>query len=206
MPAFISHFCYGLVACFVGAIPFGAINLSVMNISIKKSYQKGMQFALGSSLVEILEAFVAISFGLYIEQYLRHHWALELLIVLFFLSVGLYFFLRSATPVGGVKLKVHSNEFFQGIVVALLNPQAIPFWLFALAFIAPYHIVDFIGVNLYIFLSGVFFGKLLALLLFAKSSTYIRQHLSSSYALVDRSLGTIFIILGIIQAYKFFVV
>ena len=201
-----SHFCYGLVACFVGGLPLGIINMSVVNITLKKSAKSAYQFALGSSLVEIFEASIAVIFGLAIEGFLRNNQTLQFIIFFAFVLLGVYFLLKKPKPIYyESSSKRKTSEFVKGIVVALLNPQAIPFWLFALAFIAPYHIIDFVGSNLYFFLGGVFAGKLLALSLFAKSAKYIKTHLSESSRLIDKTMGGIFIAIGIIQAIKFYV-
>ena len=206
MATIYSHFCYALIACFIGAIPFGAINLSVINITIKKSYKRGLQFAFGASIVEMLEAFLAIVFGLAIEKFLRDNTSVQFFIVLLFVGIGLYFFFRESHPHLEKKSRFKTNEFWQGVIVALLNPQAVPFWILALALVAPYHWLDFVGSNLYIFLFGVFLGKLIALMLFAKISAYIRKHLEASGHLVDRALGIVFIFIGLIQAIKFYFV
>ena len=202
----ISHFCYGLVACFVGGIPLGIINMSVVNITLKKSTQSAYRFALGSSIVEIFEASVAIIFGLAIEGLLRHSQLLQFIVFFAFVFLGLYFLLKKPKPVFYESQEnKKSSEFVKGIVVALLNPQAIPFWLFALAFVAPYHIIDFVGSNLYFFLGGVFIGKLLALMLFTRGANYIKTHLSRSSGIIDKAMGSIFIIIGIVQAFRFYV-
>jgi len=201
-----SHFCYGLIACFIGGLPLGIINMSVVNITLKKSTKSAYQFALGSSLVEIFEASVAVIFGLAIEGFIRHNQMLQFVIFFAFVLLGVYFLLKKPKPVYyESSSKQKSSEFVKGIIVALLNPQAIPFWLFALAFVAPYHIIDFVGSNLYFFLGGVFIGKLLALALFTRSAKYIKTHLSESSRIIDKTMGSIFIIIGVIQAIKYFV-
>ena len=183
----------------------GIINMSVVNITIKQSSKSAYQFALGSSLVEIFEASVAIIFGLAIEGFLRDNQIMQFFIFFAFVLLGLYFLLKKPRQVFyESSANKKSSEFVKGIVVALLNPQAIPFWLFALAFVAPYHIIDFVGSNLYFFLGGVFIGKLLALVLFTKSATYIKTHLSQSNRIIDKTMGSIFIIIGILQALKFY--
>ncbi len=200
-----SHFCYGLIACFIGGLPLGIINMSVVNITIKQSSRSAYQFALGSSLVEIFEASVAVIFGLAIEGYLRHNQLVQFVIFFAFVILGVYFLLKKPKPVFYESSTTkNSSEFIKGIVVALLNPQAIPFWLFALAFVAPYHIIDFVGSNLYFFLGGVFIGKLLALVLFTKGAKYIKSHVSLSSRIIDKTMGGIFIIIGVIQAFKFY--
>ena len=200
-----SHFCYGLIACFIGGLPLGVINMSVVNITIKQSSRSAYQFALGSSLVEIFEASVAVIFGLAIEGYLRHDQLVHFVIFFAFVILGVYFLLKKPKPVFYESSTTRkSSEFIKGIVVALLNPQAIPFWLFALAFVAPYHIIDFVGSNLYFFLGGVFIGKLLALLLFTKGAKYTKAHMSQSSKIIDKTMGGMFIVIGVIQAFKFY--
>ena len=203
--SFISHFCYGLIACFIGGIPLGIINMSVINITVKKSAQSAYQFALGSSLVEILEASVAVIFGLAIEGFLRENQLLQFIIFFVFVLLGVYFILKKPKPIFYESASnKKSSEFVKGIVVALLNPQAIPFWLFALAFVAPYHIIDFVGSNLYFFLGGVFIGKLLALIAFTKGAKYIKSHLVQSSRIIDRTMGSIFIIIGLVQVLRLY--
>ena len=200
-----SHFCYGLIACFIGGLPLGIINMSVVNITIKKSSKSAYQFALGSSLVEIFEASVAVIFGLAIEGYVRDNQYVQSILFFAFVIIGLYFLIKKSRPIYYESSATKkSSEFFRGVVVALLNPQAIPFWLFALAFVAPYHIIDFVGSNLYFFLGGVFIGKLLALVLFTKGAQYIKAHVSQSSSIIDKTMGSIFIIIGLIQALEFF--
>jgi threonine/homoserine/homoserine lactone efflux protein len=205
MLTFFSHFCYGLIACFIGGLPLGIINMSVVNIAVKKSSKSAYQFALGSSLVEIFEASIAVIFGLAIEGFIRHNPILQFAIFIAFVMIGLFFLLKKpkAEFYESSTRKKHS-EFLKGVIIALVNPQAIPFWLFALAFVAPYHIIDFVGSNLYFFLGGVFIGKLLALMLFTKGATYIKRHFSQSSLFIDRTMGGIFIIVGFIEAARYY--
>ena len=180
--------------------------MSVVNITLKKSAKSAYQFALGSSIVEIFEASVAIIFGLAIEGFIRHNQLLQFIIFIAFVLLGIYFLLKKPKPVFYESSEVKkSSEFVKGVVVALLNPQAIPFWLFALAFVAPYHIIDFVGSNLYFFLGGVFIGKLLALMLFTKGAKFIKSRLSQSSRIIDKTMGGIFIVIGIVQAVKFYI-
>ena len=179
--------------------------MSVVNITLKKSPKSAYQFALGSSLVEIFEASVAVIFGLAIEGFLRDNQPLQFIIFFAFVLLGIYFLIKKPKPIFyESSTNKKSSEFVKGIIVALLNPQAVPFWIFALAFVAPYHIIDFVGANLYFFLGGVFAGKLLALILFTKGAKHIKSHLSQSSRVIDKTMGSIFILIGIVQAFRYY--
>jgi len=201
----LSHFFYGLFACFFGGLPLGIINMSVINISLKKSYKSALVFAAGSAIVEIFEASVAVIFGLGIEVFLRHHRELQLIIFVAFVVFGLYFLLKKSSKISySSASRSNKNEFLRGMLMALLNPQAIPFWLFALAFVAPYHILDFVGNNLYYFLTGVFLGKLFSLFLFAKGASMLNGYVLNGNRTLDRVMGTVFILIGVIEVGKYY--
>jgi threonine/homoserine/homoserine lactone efflux protein len=195
----LSHFIVGLTSCFLGALPFGAINLSVVSISIRKSYGQGVMFALGASVVEIVEAYVAVAFGMYINQFLNDHMFIPYLIGTIFLTLGIYFFLRKTAPASTNLSRRKRTNFFKGVGVALLNPQAIPFWLFTLAFITPFNLFEFIGLPLVLFLTGVFVGKLIALVGYAKMSNYLESRFTKSNSTIDYIMGAIFLTIGVFQ-------
>lgn len=193
------HFIVGLTTCFIGTLPFGVINLSVISISVRKSYHRGFLFALGASVIEIGEAYVAISFGMYINQFLNHYTFIPYLIGTIFLTLGLYFFVRKTIPLSNTSSYGKHTEFYKGVAVALLNPQSIPFWLFILAFITPLNLFNFEGAPLLLFLGGVFSGKLIALIGFAKMSNYLEKHLGQSHNTIDYIMGSLFSGIGAFQ-------
>lgn len=197
---YLFPFIFGLTACFIGALPLGAINLSVVSLTVNNSYQHGIRFAFGASLVEIGEALIAVLFGRLIGRFFEEHTEIPYLIAAVFFGVGIYFFLRKTSPKLNGEGSQHSNSFLRGLFVAFINPLAIPFWLFALAFIAPHQIEP--GVTLYIFLTGVFIGKLVALYAFAKTSGYLKKHLAKSCNTIDYIMGVVFISIGLLQVIK----
>lgn len=197
------HFLFGLTACFIGALPLGAINMSVLSISIRKSYRQAVLFLLGASIIEIAQAAIAIIFGLYINKFLNEHSSVTYLIATLFIALGIYFFVKK-TPSKNINLNMSKNSnksFFQGIGVASVNPQAIPFWLFTLAFITPFHLFQFNGFPLIYFLMGVFVGKISALIGFAKLSTYLEQSFTKNQHTIDYLMGTVFFSIGLIQIF-----
>ena len=60
----ISVFFIALVASFGGTLPFGPINLSVVNTTINRSFKAALRFSTAAALVEILQALVAVRFFL----------------------------------------------------------------------------------------------------------------------------------------------
>ena len=99
-------FSFGLIACFIGALPFGAINLTVVSLTVNRSYEQGMRFALGASLIEIGEAYIALIFGKLISGFINRHSELPYFIAFVFIGLGIYFFARKTSP----KLEKNNKE------------------------------------------------------------------------------------------------
>ena len=198
------YFLIALVATFIGAIPFGAINLSVVNTTIKKSFAQGVHFSFATSLVEIAQAGIAIFFGLSIQRILNENSWIQIVVFSIFIALGVYNLVRKTHPKLGEKTKLKVPEFVKGFVISVANPQAVPFWLITLTLINQYFKLDYTGSNLTIFLIGVFVGKLLALLLFGVLSNFLKEKLQKSCTLINRSLGSVLLLIGLFQASKYF--
>ena len=196
------YFLVGTITCFIGTLPFGPINLTVVKTTIDYDRRRGSQVALAASLVEILEALVAIVFGLVISTFLQTNVIFNGVIALAFIALAVFIFTRKTRSVLQGQ-GVGSRSFFgQGLLIAALNPQAIPFWIFALAAISQYFVFEYVGIYLLSFLAGVFVGKLLALTGFVIVSEFLRTHLQTSAQLVNRLLAAVLLIIGISQGWN----
>lgn len=200
---FITFF-IGLFATFIGTIPFGPINLSVVNLTLKKDKQQGFRFSMGASFTEIVEVAVAIAFGTYIQNFFQSYAWVQIVVILLFFGIGLYYLFVQTRPKLESRSKYKVGPFYKGIIVAFANPQALPFWVFMLTIISQYALIDYTGLSLAFFLFGVFAGKMGALLLFVYLSEYLRNRLEASCKLINRTLGYALIIFGLIQAVKYF--
>jgi len=192
------------LATFVGAIPFGAINLSVIHITINKSFKRGFQFSIAASLIEILEATLAILFGAMIQMFLDENDWIQVVVFAIFIGLGIYNLLRKTHPKLKERSKLKVSDFVKGFAIALANPQAVPFWIFTLAFISQQMELNLMGTPLVSFLIGVFLGKLAALSLFGLLSFRLKDRLQNSCKLINRSFGAILLLIGLIQAYQYF--
>ena len=129
----VLYFLVGLFACFLGTIPFGPINLTVVKTTVDHNAARGTEVALAASLVEMAEALVAIWFGMVISNYLETNLLLRLLIALAFIGLAGFIFTRKPKPKLEQPAQDQDSFFKKGLLIAALNPQAIPFWIFALA-------------------------------------------------------------------------
>lgn len=193
------YFLVALISALLGTIPFGPINLAVVKTTVDLNATRGTEMAVAASLVEIVEALIAISFGMVISNYLESNAFIKVIIALAFFGLAAYILTRKSTS--GINNNESDNRpiFIRGLLIAALNPQAIPFWIFALAAISQYFTFEYEGINLLAFLGGVATGKLIALYGFVVTSNYLKDHLQQSGLLVNRLLAGVLVFIGITQ-------
>lgn len=192
----------GFLACFIGTIPFGPINLAVVKTTVDYDRRSGIEIALAASLVEMLQSLIAIFFGMFISSFLESNVIIKFFFAFVFIGLAIFIFTRKPKPTLEQESNRPASFFRNGLVIAGLNPQAVPFWIFALATISQYFQFQYVGVYLAGFVVGVFAGKLLALYGFVVASTYLKSHLQESSTLVNRLLAAILLFIGLSQGWN----
>jgi threonine/homoserine/homoserine lactone efflux protein len=196
------YFFVGFVACLLGTIPFGPINLTVVKTTVDHDARRGTEIAIAASLIEILEALIAIWFGMVISSFLESNLAIKLGIGLLFVILAVVVATRESKPAMVDKPPGQESFFKKGLLIAALNPQAVPFWIFALAAISQYFEFEYMGITLAAFLAGVFLGKMTALYGFVLASAYLKTHLQESSALVNKVLASVLLFIGVTQIWN----
>ncbi|MEQ8954343.1 MAG: LysE family transporter [Gammaproteobacteria bacterium] len=200
----LAYLLLGLLASFLGTLPFGPINLTVVKITVDYDRLRGLEVAVAASLVEIAQVSVALWFGMVITAFLAENLLFRFTVAAVFIGLAIFIYCQK----NEISLQESNREekslFRRGILIAALNPQAAPFWVFALAAIDQYVQIDYSGVMLLMFLTGVAAGKLLALYGFVIASGYLKTHLSKSSQLVNSMLAAILLVIGLGQAWNAF--
>lgn len=197
-------FSIAMLISFLGTIPFGPINLSVVDTSINKSFRAALAFALAAAVVEILQSFVALHCSALIDSFLNESALTKILAVLLLFGLGLMFWFKK--PKGKAKKEEGSegkNDFFRGFIISILNPQAIPFWIFALSYLKMSQMIALdtkMAISVVAaFLFGVAGGKFLALLLFAVAGKQLKNRIGVINRLMNKIIGGILLGIGVVQ-------
>lgn len=198
------HFIYGLLGSFLGGVAFGPINLSVVDLTLKKSMRSARQFCIAAALVEIFQATIAILFGKLISRKIEEFPELKLLVIIFFIVLGLYFIFKQDKPKAEISKDGKRSNFLNGFIIAILNPQVIPYWIFVLAYLKSAQVLYLKSWHLVIFLVGVTIGKFLILSLYSHLSEYINKHTANLNEYVSKAIGGILLVVGLAQAIKYF--
>lgn len=122
---------------FLGSIPPGAINLSVLQLGIEHREGAALRFGLAAALIEIPYAFIAIRFQSLLESspWLIDNFKLIAAIILLVLGILSLRQQHSSAPSSALLEKIQKSGFRRGLLISLFNPMAIPFWIGVTAYL-----------------------------------------------------------------------
>lgn len=116
---------------YVGSIPPGTINVSVMQLSILKKHRAAIFLALAASTVEFIYAGITVQFHLYLNTHETIAVYFKIVTSMALIGLGLSnIFSRSSSSSIKVDTRVSGRHgFLRGLILGFLNPMTIPFWL-----------------------------------------------------------------------------
>ncbi len=190
------------LASFLGALPFGIVNLNVVETTLRKTTKEGILMSAGATLTEFLHAFVAIQCAAYFSHNFEDNPYTQITVFVVFFTLGLFFFFKKQHPPQRKKrFKVKVTDFSRGMFLSLINPQALPFWLFVITYFTSHKLFTIREDTIPSFLFGVGIGKFMALLIFVAFSLFIRKRMGRIGDFMNKIIGTIFVVLALVQAF-----
>lgn len=190
----------GITAAIIGALPFGLVNLTVLDTAYRNERKQAMHIAHGAAWIEVLFGLIAISIGNKISAFMNNKSVFYYLILLLPTLVGIILLFRKKTK--NKKHKLSGNNFLKGIFLNLISIQVLLYWLIAVMYINQFHVRVQNLQEIMAFLAGVWIGKMLVLWFYASLSKVVFtkwQFLSSN---MNRVIGIILLLSVFIQFLK----
>jgi threonine/homoserine/homoserine lactone efflux protein len=196
-------FIIGLVASFIGSIPPGTLNIMVLQMGLENKIRTAMRFILAVALIEYPYAWIAVEFEYLITSSPVVQQNFKLLAAIVMLALGILA-LWSARKPSALTVKLQESGFRKGLILSILNPQAIPWWIGMTAYlkVQGWIVLD-TGWRLHSYVLGTSLGVLLLLILLAfmaqKLATIIKHN-----RVVALLPGIILTLLGLVALYSYF--
>lgn len=127
-------FLVGLVFSFVGSIPPGTLNIMVLQLGLENKVRAALRFALAVAIVEYPYAWIAVVFEDWITSSPSIAQNFQLTGALVMTAIGTLN-LWSARRPSQFSAKFQDSGFRRGLVLSILNPQAIPYWIAVTAYL-----------------------------------------------------------------------
>ncbi|MBX2946420.1 MAG: LysE family transporter [Cyclobacteriaceae bacterium] len=199
----VQVFIVGAVFSFLGSIPPGTLNLLVLQMGLEHRIKAALRFALAVAIVEYPYAWIAVEFEQLITSspVVMQNFQLWGAIIMTVIGIASLWSVRKPTA---ISVKLQESGFRRGIILSILNPQAIPFWIALTAYLKYQGWIDIsTGWRLHSYVLGTSVGAfaLLSLLIF------LAHRIASSFRdnrLLRMIPGLVLLGLGIIGFVRYF--
>ena len=193
-------FLIGIILNAMGYIPPGNINLTVAQLTINKGMRQALYFILSFAIVEVFFTFGMMRFARWISSdvnldsnisEVRLGTYVDLFMIMLFVIMGTITWInRKKLP----KTRPEDNRskrgsVFYGMLLGVLNPVQIPFWLFFGNYVILHDWIktDYLSLVIFSFGSGI--GSALALYGYAHFAKYIQEKFALSSHIINRSIA-----------------
>lgn len=133
-------FLLGLIFSFLGSIPPGTLNVTILQLALQHQTKVAIRFALAVAIIEYPYAWIAVQFEDLISGS-RVVDNFQLVTAIVMTVLGILSLLPSKQPTGFAK-KFQESGFRRGILLSLLNPMAIPYWMIFTAYLKAQGFID----------------------------------------------------------------
>lgn len=187
----------GFIIGFLGYLPPGNINLTVVQMSIGKSKAHLWYFILFASLMEFLYCFGSLMGMKFLLTQPRFITALQWSSVVVFTILGIVSFLHKIKDP-----EKRSSGIKRGILIAIFNPLQIPFWLIWGVYVLHNGWVQPTLGSISLFSLITASGSLLILWLYSVAGRKMETTLNAHQLLMHRVIGGIFVGLAVLELVK----
>ena len=187
----------------MGSIPPGTLNILVLQLGLEKKIKTALRFALAVALVEYPYAWIAVEFEDWIMSSPLVLQNFQLTGATVMTTIGV-FSLWSARKPSAFSVRFQESGFRRGLILSILNPQAIPFWIAITAYLKMEGWIDLsTGARLHSYVLGTSVGVMILLALLAISARRVSATFQSS-RLLRMVPGGILLSLGLAGLTKYF--
>jgi len=189
----------GIVLNAMGYIPPGNINLTVAQLTINKGMRQAWSFILSFSCVEVCFTFGMMRFARWLSSdvnldaninEVRISTYIDAFMVVLFVVMGTITWKhRNKIPKAKDDNKSKKGSVFYGMLLGILNPVQIPFWLFFGNYVILHEWIETDYLSLVIFSLGSGIGSALALYGYAHFARYIQEKFALSSYLINKSIA-----------------
>lgn len=200
-----SNFFIAFILSFIGSIPPGSLNISILQLGLEQRIHAAWRFAFAAAIIEYIYTWLAIKFDDIILKSIDTIQHLNLIAALILIALGTANLLSVRKNQEAKSKGYQRSGFRHGFFLAIVNPMALPFWVAVTAYLKTQHWIflsDSIEVQTY--LIGVALGGFTFLIVVAYLSVKFTSQLQKN-TLAKKIPGMVLITLGLYAIARFFI-
>lgn len=195
---------YAFFISFTGSLPVGTLNVSVTNLVVDGNVQAAFLFGLGAILVEmgIVRAGLVIIRRLEgMHRILGWFRVLACIVILLLACISLEAAWHMRPPGAVIPFTGHA-PFISGIVLSLLNPLHLPFWMGWTALLRSKGLLSDARGDYNVYVAAIGMGTGMAFLLYGMTGHLLIHFLRMNQDLFNWLVGMALLVAGLAQVWK----
>lgn len=193
-------FFIGIIANFIGYVPPGNINLTLVQITINRGLKQALMFITSFSCVEFFFTYFIMHAAKWLSGQVKLDSIIDWVMVVLFGVLGVITWNQRNKPPQTNYSEHESIKY--GILLGFLNPMQIPFWMITGTYLITHEWIEDGRLALVIFSIGAAAGAFLALFLYAKFAAYIQSKFALSNRLINTSIAVLFFAFAAYHIFK----
>lgn len=196
MQAF-STFSIAFLFSFLGTIPPGTLNLTVIHLGVNDRIRAALVLSVTAALVEYPYAWLAVEFQDYIRKSTDVMESFRLVGSILMIAIGVLNLLSTLGSSSNHATRLRESGFRMGVILGVLNPVAIPFWIAMTAYMKSRGWIALSdNLQLQAYLLGVSLGTLAVFIPLACVAKRVVSRFKIS-TMLSRLPGALLILLGV---------
>ena len=184
----ISIFFIAFTFSFLGSIPPGTLNLTILQLGLEEKINIAWRFSIASALMEYPYAWIAVKLAAVIQSTPIITEYFELIGAGVMTTLGILNLYAARKPASAAS-KFQQSGFRRGILLGMLNPLVLPFWVGITAYLQGQQWITLsTPASLHAFLLGVSLGALSLLI----SVAYLAKKVAELEKKYDKQFQTVF--------------
>lgn len=196
-------FFLGFIFSFVGSIPPGTLNVSILQMALQGKINIATRFAIAVAIVEYPYAWIGVQFEYWLTSSPMVIENFQLIAAIVMTGLGIFNLLPAKHPTGFAK-KFSESGFRRGLALSILNPMAIPYWMGFTAYMKAQGWISLSTIGLlhsYVF--GTSVGALVLLMLVIFFAQRLAPYINNSQ-LIKTIPGMVLLALGLYALVRYF--
>lgn len=196
----IMHFALGFAASIIGAMPFGLVNLSVVDSTLNRGERAAFRVSAGATIIEIVFVLLAIFLGSRLAVYMKNNSWIEFFILMVLLTAGILFLLRKKSS--SKRKTMVLPDFLKGMLLNMLSVQVLLYWFVAVAYLQANNQIIFTSECIAAFAVAAGLGKMFTLLFYRLMAKKIKSKSGAIARRINVIIGIIMVGLAVFQLVK----
>jgi len=145
------------IISYIGSIPPGTINVSVMQLAILGKKRAAVFFAFAACAVEFVYAGITVQFRIFLNNNEEIADYFRIITSIALIGLGLWnIFSKSTASSVKVDTRITGRHgFLRGLILGFLNPMTIPFWLAITTYLENDGLINVQGYGYWVYLIGL---------------------------------------------------